>query len=143
VKAITLWGPWAQLIPLEIKHYETRSWATKYRGLLAIHAAKKIVPFHELFCGLSLEQRYYIMRKICGEYGDYKNMPTGAIVATCNLVDCIEITARFIYSLSWLEKACGDYTLGRYAWILDDVKPLRKPIPAIGRQGLWNWKEAI
>lgn len=39
MKALTLWQPWASLIALGEKRYETRSWATSYRGLLAIHAS--------------------------------------------------------------------------------------------------------
>lgn len=37
----------------------------------------------------------------------------------------------------------GDFTPGRYAWILTDVKRLPQPIPAKAtRQGLWDWDEA-
>lgn len=38
------------------------------------------------------------------------------------------------------EYVFGDYTPGRYAWILEDVKQLPEPIPAKGHQGLWNWE---
>ena len=38
------------------------------------------------------------------------------------------------------ELALGDYTPGRYAWKLANVKKLPEPIPAKGRQGLWNWE---
>lgn len=41
MKAITLWQPWASLLACGAKGYETRSWATSYRGQIAIHAAKK------------------------------------------------------------------------------------------------------
>lgn len=41
MKAITLWQPWASLIAIGAKKYETRSWKTNYRGPIAIHAAKK------------------------------------------------------------------------------------------------------
>jgi hypothetical protein len=34
--------PWVKLIALGEKQFETRSWATNYRGELAIHAGKKI-----------------------------------------------------------------------------------------------------
>ena len=140
IKAITLWGPWAQLIPLDIKHYETRSWATKYRGPLAIHAAKKLVPIKESF-GLLTTEHIYIREQLrLSRYREYPVLPTGAIVATCNLIDCIEIAASFILELSPIEKACGNYTLGRYAWILEDVSPLASPVPATGKQGLWNWE---
>ena len=40
MKALTLTQPWASLVALGHKQIETRSWATRYRGPLAIHAAK-------------------------------------------------------------------------------------------------------
>lgn len=40
MKAITLHQPWATLVSLGVKTIETRSWTTRYRGPLAIHAAK-------------------------------------------------------------------------------------------------------
>lgn len=43
MKAITIWQPWASLLAHGMKQYETRSWATKYRGPIAIHAAKRPV----------------------------------------------------------------------------------------------------
>lgn len=39
VKTLTLLQPWASLVACGAKKIETRSWATKYRGPLAIHAA--------------------------------------------------------------------------------------------------------
>jgi hypothetical protein len=41
MKAITIIQPWATLIALGEKKFETRSWTTKYRGPLAIHAGMK------------------------------------------------------------------------------------------------------
>lgn len=43
MKAISLWQPWATLIATGAKQIETRSWATSYRGPIAIHAAKRKV----------------------------------------------------------------------------------------------------
>jgi hypothetical protein len=37
------------------------------------------------------------------------------------------------------ELALGDFTPGRWAWLLADVGPLRRPIPATGSLGLWTW----
>lgn len=33
----------------------------------------------------------------------------------------------------------GDFSPGRYAWLLDDIQPVDPPVPARGRQGLWEW----
>lgn len=40
------------------------------------------------------------------------------------------------------EASLGDFTPGRYAWLLADVEPLAEPIPARGQRGLWNWEAA-
>lgn len=42
MKVISIIQPWATLIALGEKKFETRSWKTKYHGELAIHAIKKI-----------------------------------------------------------------------------------------------------
>jgi activating signal cointegrator 1 len=38
------------------------------------------------------------------------------------------------------EREFGDYTPGRFAWMLDDVHVLPEPVPAKGKLGLWDWK---
>ncbi len=40
MRCITLTQPWATLVAIGAKTIETRSWGTKYRGELAVHAAK-------------------------------------------------------------------------------------------------------
>jgi len=44
IAALTLWQPYASLTALSAKGNEIRSWATSYRGPLAIHAAKRYPP---------------------------------------------------------------------------------------------------
>lgn len=36
------------------------------------------------------------------------------------------------------QRPFGDFTPGRYAWLLDNVHPI-DPVPAKGRLGLWEW----
>lgn len=45
---LTLWQPWASLVALGVKTIETRSWATKHRGRIAIHAAGRRPPMMHL-----------------------------------------------------------------------------------------------
>lgn len=137
MKIISLWQPWASLVALGLKQNKTRSWYTKYHGPLGIHASKKIVPFHKLFNELTFEQRNYIMQKICGAYGDYDKMP-GSIIAVSNLIDVVTVE-KVIPELTWLERACGDYSPGRFAWRLKDIVHLEEPIPAKGHQQLWEF----
>lgn len=43
MKAITIWQPWASLLAYGGKQFETRSWATSYRGPMDIPPQDKIV----------------------------------------------------------------------------------------------------
>jgi hypothetical protein len=42
----------------------------------------------------------------------------------------------------WIDdqRPFGDFTPGRFAWLLDNIQRLDPPIPARGRQGFWEWK---
>ena len=140
MKAITRWQPWAGLVASGIKKNETRSWLTNYRGTIAIHAAKQAIQIGWLRY-LSDEAAEVIGRRL--ELPDIFNavetFPVGCILGTAELVDCIKITPEFIATLDYDELMLGDYTLGRYAWVLKNAKMFPEPIPAKGRQGLWNW----
>jgi activating signal cointegrator 1 len=138
MKVISLWQPWASLVALDLKRNETRSWYTHYRGPLAIHAAKIIIPFEQLFTELPFPQRMFIYDKLCDAYGDYHKMPTGAIVASTNLLN-VMATEKILPTLDWLERACGDYSSGRFAFKLCNTKMLAEPIPAKGRQRFWDF----
>jgi len=86
-------------------------------------------------------------------------LPTGAVIATAELVNIWCIVRNSSHDLSRgahkigaedrqgnyiipseLELALGDWTPGRYAWEIANVKMIT-PVPIKGRQGLWNWKE--
>lgn len=126
MKAITMWQPWASLMAAGHKQYETRSWDTKYRGPLAIHAAKNTrhlgeARWHELY----------------GKF-DWDNLPYGVVVAIAQLESVEFMNTDFIARISDQEYALGEWKVGRWAWYLKDVTPLPKPVPARGFQGLWN-----
>jgi hypothetical protein len=46
-----------------------------------------------------------------------------------------------LWKLDEKELSFGDHGIGRFQWFLMDVKVLPEPIPARGRQGLWEWDE--
>lgn len=138
IKVITLIQPWATLIALGEKKIETRSWKTKYRGDLLIHAGKKI---DKEIC------ESYPYKSILAKHGyDYTNLPTGVILAKCNLKDCLEIHNNEDSAIledntiiNGNEYYFGFYDEGRYAWILDNIKLLNNPIKAKGQLNLWNY----
>lgn len=134
MKAITIWQPWAEFIAAGVKHNETRSWATKYRGPIAIHAAVKpirqVVPLlSEKAFGLMVEK----LEKASmanGELLTYFNY--GEVIATAELVACHFITEEYLSTLLDTEKALGDYSLGRYAW----EPELARQVKAAGAAGV-------
>lgn len=153
MKAITLWQPWASLLACGAKEFETRSWATSYRGPIAIHAAAKKPS------GIwgAIEPIIDRVRELL-HITDPDELPRGAVIATAELVGCYKIVRyggrglsgndpgwidddeKGIYFPSEQELMFGDWTPGRYAWELADVKILPEPIPVKGMQGLWNWE---
>lgn len=42
VKVLNMYQPWASLVAIGAKEYETRSWACRYQGPLAIYATKHV-----------------------------------------------------------------------------------------------------
>lgn len=52
-------------------------------------------------------------------------------------------TSRWITQDVSDQRPFGDFTPGRHAWLLDNVRPLSTPVPAKGRQGLWKPDDAL
>lgn len=135
-RALSLWQPWATLIALGAKRYETRHWRTPYRGLLAIHAAKRPVREPEI-----TDDIYAALR----QHGEKPHaLPLGAVLCIVRLVDIVPTEhvvslAASDYRIQNEELCFGNYAPGRYAWQLELVKVAPDPIPAKGAQGLWTW----
>ena len=131
MKAITLWQPWATLIRIRIKPFETRGWATRYRGPLAIHAGKTRK-------GLDLCRGDPGIEQALATAGySLDTLPLGVVVCTVRLVSCWPAEQIVAEDLA---DAFGDYSPGRFAWYLRAVRPLDPPVPSTGRQGLWEWR---
>jgi activating signal cointegrator 1 len=129
--ALTLWEPWATLIALGVKPFETRSWATPYRGLVAIHAGIDRR-------GLALCEGESEIEESLAAAGlslDPRSLPLGRVVRVARLAECWPTEAIVADDL---DDAFGDYSPGRFGWHLHRVQRLLQPIRATGRQGLWT-----
>ena len=133
MKALTIWQPYATFIAAGIKRYETRSWCTSHRGELAIHAAKLKRP--------DLKDYLETLKVMYSGFDQfiYEQFPFGCIVAICNLKR-VSRTQDCVPHLSEIELAVGDYSIGRFAWELEEIEILTPPIPAVGKQGMWEWE---
>lgn len=166
MKALTICQPYAELIcradesedgrrGKRFKLVENRTWATKYRGPLAIHAGKSRkfldldtgcpscgavggdagdnCPWCELPCDAEVDYTYEI---------PLSAMPFGAVVAVCDLVDCLPLNLAMTPPRAirdqypWLP--CHEHVEGPWCWILANVRRLGAPVPRSGAQGLWE-----
>lgn len=124
-RALTVCQPYAELIAAGEKRVENRTWPTRYRGPLLIHAGKSLKWFNS-----ESPDRYVF----------------GAIVASANLVACIEwptnrverVVLAKLHDLMWL--LTHEHANGPFLWVLEDVRRLAQPIPAKGAQGIWTWQ---
>ena len=121
MKALTIKQPWASLIVNGYKKYEFRSWKTKYRGKILIHA------------GLTLEKN--------NSYNKYDlDYTKGAIIGEAELVDCILVDNELDKKLRKENSIIyGNNHVGDYAWKLINIKKYDKPIYIKGKLGLWNY----
>jgi activating signal cointegrator 1 len=189
VKAVTVRQPWASLLAHGHKTIETRTRPTKYRGRFAIHAGAHAMsrpdPGDEMVGLWRKEDGRTLSRD-----GQCFDLPLGAIVGSAVVVDCVpivtpadvqadleiavsEATGR-LYVWDWTndterdvtdQTPLGDFTPGRWAWLIADAQPVERrcpacwggttspfphcrvclncgdslPVPARGRLGWWEW----
>lgn len=151
MKALTITQPWATLIAIGAKRFETRGWSTPYRGPLAIHAGKNTKPVGGEV-GLRRLCEMEPFRSVLAEAGidPLLDLPRGEIVAVVELVGCFPTDdiagCRTSFEVARItqthpcrhERALGDYSAGRFAWVMRSREPVIPSIPARGKQGLWE-----
>lgn len=126
MKVITIKQPFASLIATGLKEYEFRTWKTKYRGEILIHASKAVD------------------KKAMEKFKDYNlDYPTGCIIAKATLTDCIKITDTernilknknsLVYS-----NIVNNTEWNGYGFKLENVEKIN-PIEVNGKLGLWNY----
>lgn len=134
MKVLSLTQPWASLVCLGAKRFETRSWETLYRGPLLIHASKAYPRWAK---ELEKDDPFYSALRAHGVYDPA--LSCGQIIGRCDLLKCFR-TVDVRDSLDEKELAFGDYADRRFAWQLENGAFLPKPIPAKGALGLWNFE---
>lgn len=127
MKTISIKEPYATLISSGVKKIETRSWKTNYRGQLYIHASKNN----------DSKWNSTDIKKLLKQ----NRINNGKILCECKLIDCIYMKQEFINDLkesNLIEYKYGEYKIGRYAWILDEIKQI-EPIEVKGNLNLWDY----
>ena len=160
MKAITLHQPWASLLACGAKKTETRSWpplASIIGQRIAIHAGLKKVHKHDaqLLWGVVNRLPWYVPGKPVT-----LEIPGGSVIATAKLLTAFRVGQHSNPSPGAFAScdlthqglcpgalhtaevdAYGDYSVGRWIWVLGQLEELPEQVPAKGHQGFWNWEE--
>lgn len=151
MKALTLTQPWATLVMLGQKRIETRGWPapdSMAGQRLAIHAGKNLAPVGGERGLRELCARPPFPEGLFGRQSPYSStddLPRGAVLCIVTVNACVTTESiDFDRPPGWLyptdvERSFGDYTAGRWAWSLTELEVLADPVPARGRQKLWDW----
>lgn len=133
MKCISLIQPWASLVIRGAKRYETRSWETSYRGPLLIAACKKFPADCKTLC---LSDPFFTALDLIDPQS-VETLPLGCILGRVSLAACLP-AAEVQAKLDDEERAFGDFTAGRFAWLLDDPVRYANPLPWRGSLGLFD-----
>lgn len=138
MKALTLWQPWATLMAYGLKTIETRSWPTSYRGPLAIHAgtSREGIEWVRREQGRN-DDADLILSAIRRRGDSLATLPRGAVVCIVDVYDCKP--TFLLATVSYAERAFGNFSPGRYGILTRNVNRLLVLVPAKGKQGLWEW----
>jgi len=126
--AITLHEPWATLIARGDKAIETRGWTTRYRGPLAIHASKSD-KYVDMWPDLWFDADRNAPVPPPPSY-----WPHGEVIA---IVDLVGVQPTESLKPSAKEKAFGDFSPGRFGWLLQNVRPVVPGVMCRGMRMLW------
>ena len=128
MKVITIKQPFATLIAEGLKEYEFRTWKTKYRGEILIHAGKGVD------------------KKAMKRYEDLNlDYPSGCIIAKAVITDCVYVDEKLKAILK--EKNAKVYhgvikkesTWQGYGFKLENIQKI-VPISAKGKLSLWDYE---
>jgi hypothetical protein len=100
MKILSVRQPWASLIASGVKDVENRTWPTKYRGAVLIHASQRA----DEISSDDLERRFGVRLP--------PELPLGGIIGVVEIVDCVKP-----HSSKW-------YAPDHYAFVLSNSRPL-------------------
>ena len=132
-RALSIRQPWAWAIVNAGKDIENRSWATKRRGPICIHAAKGCTNAEwedaMSFVDRAVPASYAGMLGRRASANHSTDAQRGGIIATAEIVDCVD-------------KHDSKWFMGPYGLVLANVQPVEF-IPVKGALGFFDWRKRI
>jgi hypothetical protein len=143
MKVLSIMQPWASLIVMGAKQIETRSWMTTYRGPLLIHANAS--PRHaKQVCNFPLYKQFF---------RHWTDLPYGCIIGEVTLAssepaedikDLLRKKANLLFDNfiadPAMELELGNFSEGRYGWILSNPKKFQNLIETKGQIRIWDFE---
>ena len=120
MRALSVRQPWATAILVGGKDIENRSWPTRYRGRIAIHAGQQ----------LDVAALPVVAARLGVTEAALRQAPRGALLGTVEVVDCVATHPSL-----WFE--------GPYGFVLRHPVALAEPIALRGRLNLFTLPEEI
>lgn len=145
LRVISIWQPYASLAILGHKKYETRGWPapTSLIGQRIGIASTKVINYKQIkaFAKPNFQKHFQQLDDLEWLFAlNLADFWHGHLLGTVKLDSCHKMTRKMIKEVGAKERAFGDWKIGRYAWSLVDPKPLKKPIPVRGQQGVWIYR---
>ena len=155
MKAISIKQPWASLIVHGIKDIENRTWATKYRGKVLIHASGTWFKYPNSDSTLGDLFTDFQWEKIRENYDKnlysilepkaiIDRLPTSAIIGEVEIIDCV-INHESIWaekSIIFQEEEKNDEKYQIFNWVLANPIFYEKPILNVkGKLSFWEFEK--
>lgn len=120
-RVLSVKQPWAWAIATGRKKVENRSWTTRYRGSVYIHASTK----------RDREGVDFLHTKRVAVPSD---LPSGVVIAVAELVDVVEGAEG---------RRFGFWFSGPYGLVFKNVRLLKRPVATRGKLGLFRPSPAL
>ena len=126
MKALSVQNPMAWLLCAGIKPVENRTWSTRFRGRIYVHAGLR---YYKVSPGNVFD--FISQRMTTAEYhrmiDDPRSLPVGGIIGEVDIVDCVET-----HPSRWFT--------GPYAFVIDNPVLYDQVIPCRGYLGFFSPK---
>lgn len=138
MKALSVRQPWTFAITDLGKSVENRTWETKYRGPILLHAAlgctrREWTYFYNGVHSGTAPYAEAALRALGNKkVPELNDLPRGGFVARANIIECIHESEKH-----FLRPEDNPWFFGPYGFILNSVEPI-KFVPYRGALGFFN-----
>lgn len=125
MKSLTICQPYATAIMLGLKTVENRTWPTRERGRILIHAGKSLAYLQDAYRSWGSALNHEAL-----PHPWELTLPYGAILGTVDLIDCVDRAHGIGFD--------STFATGPWCFVLANPRPFVQPVPYRGAQGFFE-----